>query len=80
MIAETVHDNAQLTEEQKAEDAFRQMAFHTLYNRSCADIVDSTVRFATALVKSAQPIRDRDRLMEWWWERKMSHGRRRWPS
>ena len=47
------------------EDDFRLWSFHVYYNKSFADELDLTVRFAKALMASVQPIRDRSLVEEW---------------
>ncbi len=47
------------------EDKLRVRAFYVFYGKIFADEVDPTVRFAKALVASANPIRDFGALAEW---------------
>ena len=52
---------------EKAEDAFRLMAFHEYYRKS--EQKDNSLRFAHAIIDSAQPITDqrkRQAIMQWY--------------
>jgi hypothetical protein len=50
----------------KIEDRFRLWSFHIYYQKSFADEMDATVRFARALIASSQPIRDRQAVIDWY--------------
>ena len=52
---------------EKAEDAFRLMAFHEYYRKS--DLKDNSLRFAHAIIDSARPItskQKRQAIMQWY--------------
>jgi hypothetical protein len=48
------------------EDKFRLWSFHIYYERSFANEIDPTLRFVKALIASAQPIRDRQAVLDWY--------------
>ena len=55
---------------EKAEDAFRLMAFHEYYRKS--ELKDNSLRFAHAIIDSAQPITDqrkRQAIIQWYMSR-----------
>ena len=45
---------------------FRLWSFHVFYRKTYAGEPDSEMRFAKALVASCQPIRDRQRVYDWY--------------
>lgn len=58
-------DEAELWE--KAETAFRLMAFHEYYRKS--ELKDNSLRFAQAIIDSARPITDqrkRQAIIQWY--------------
>ena len=56
----------------QAVESFRYMAFLVYYRRLGGECSDPTVRFVTALVKSAQPIPagKQSLIVKWWKERR----------
>jgi len=55
---------------EKAEDAFRLMAFHEYYRKS--EQKDNSLRFAQAIIDSARPIADqrkRRAIIQWYMSR-----------
>ena len=61
-------DDAELWE--KAEDAFRLMAFHEYYRKS--ELKDNSLRFAQAIIDSSRPITDqrkRQAIIQWYMSR-----------
>jgi hypothetical protein len=50
----------------KAESAFRLWSFRVYYERSYADEMDPTLRFALAIVASSQEIKDREKVLTWY--------------
>ncbi len=68
MVTDKIND-AELWE--KAEDAFRLMAFHEYYRKS--ELKDNSLRFAQAIIDSAQPITDqrkRQAIIQWYKQQK----------
>ena len=55
---------------QTIEAKFRVWSFHVYYEKSFASEPDPTLRFAKAIVASAQPIRDRKAVIDWHKKRK----------
>ena len=52
---------------EKAENAFRLMAFHEYYRKS--ELKDNSLRFAQAIIDSARPITDqrkRQAIIQWY--------------
>jgi len=52
------------------EARFRVWSFGVLYQRTFAEERDPNVRFVKALLASTRPIRDRDRVIEWYRRRR----------
>jgi len=58
------------------EDSFRLHAFHVYYNRSFAGEHHLLKRFVKAILASAQPIRDRQAVLDWYREHRARRRRR----
>lgn len=52
------------------EDKFRTWSFYIYYRKSFRNERDPLLRFVKALVASAQPIRDRQAVIEWYRSRR----------
>ena len=52
------------------EDEFCVWSFHVYYEKSFASEADLVLRFVKAIVASAQPIRDRRLVYDWYEKRK----------
>ena len=55
---------------QEIEDKFRVWSFGVYYQKTFAEEPDLTLRFVKALVASAQPIRDRQAVIDWYEKRR----------
>jgi len=51
---------------EEIEDKFRVWSFGIYYQKTFAEEPDLTLRFVKALVASAQPIRDRQAVIDWY--------------
>lgn len=56
---------------------FRVWSFHVYYDKLYANEIDNTLRFYKALVASSQPIRDRQKVIEWYTQRQREARARR---
>ncbi|HRX85786.1 MAG TPA: hypothetical protein P5572_12275 [Phycisphaerae bacterium] len=48
---------------------FRVWSFHVYYEKLYASEIDNTLRFCKALIASSQPIRDREKVIDWYVQR-----------
>ena len=50
----------------KIETAFRIWSFHQYHEKTYRDQMDMALRFALAIVASSQPIKNREKVLEWY--------------
>lgn len=64
----------------RIERQFRVWSFRVYYDKLYATETDNTLRFAKAIIASSQPIRDRQKVLEWYALRRRRFGRRSAPE
>ena len=63
------HDDAPATPDvpwTEIEARFRVWSFHVYYDKLYANELDCTLRFCKALIASSQPIRDHQKVIDWY--------------
>jgi hypothetical protein len=58
----------------RIEGEFRVWSFHVYFNKLFSEELDQTIRFYKALVASSQPIRDRQKVIDWYRRRHRKRG------